>query len=84
MNIIRLDKPALDLLTEYFNHFPEMYHEEYEEHQIDPIRHPDQYFASELLEPIHSEILNNVIENRGVLTRPLLSEWIRQEQEEEY
>ena len=84
--MFQLDKPAFDLLTEFFEEFPELVEEEFEEHGFDPLSDPDMYFEVELLtEPWHRSVLKKVIKNRRVVTRPMVEEWIKQElYEKEY
>ena len=85
LHLVRLDRPAYELLLEWFDTFPDERVKEAHFHGVDPVRFPDDFFQSELQEPIHEEILKKVIKNRGVVTRPMIKKWTEQElAKEEY
>jgi len=75
----RLDKPALELLLEWFFDFPEERIHETLVHGIDPVKFPDDFFSVEFEEPIHHDVLEKSIDNRGVITRPIIKRWIEEE-----
>jgi hypothetical protein len=76
---VRLDREAYQLLVLYMKKNPGIYLYETHDHGIDPIWYPDMYMEIELLEPEHKDILGIVLENRGVITVPIVKEWMQEE-----
>lgn len=81
--LLRLDKPAWELMRAFFLHYPQLEVYEGHDHGVGPLDYPDLYITTELVsEPVHERILAFAEENRGVLTRPLIEAWIGEEMQE--
>lgn len=76
---MRLDRVAFDLLFRFFVQRPDIYLYEAHDHGVDPLQFPDLYMESELMEPEHLQVLGFVEHNRGVITGPMIEQWIREE-----
>lgn len=83
MNFFRLDKPAFHTVLRFFQKYPHILQEEADEHSggyaAAILANLDQYFSVELQEDAHYDLLNEVLKNRGVITKPMIDKWIYQE-----
>lgn len=77
--LIRLDRAALEEMMRYFSKNPSEVEKEAQTHGVNPILHPDRFFSDELLEPIHQDVLEAVVKNRGVLMLCMMKKWIAEE-----
>lgn len=79
MGLIRLDLPAYQLAKEFFQYFPLVYLNEQNIHGAFCPKTFDRYFLDELNELEHQKVLSQVLKNRGVMTKPMMEQWIQQE-----
>ena len=79
----RLDKPAYKTLVNFMLANPKIRAYEAHEHGVDAIEFPDIYFFAELSEEAeHERVLHDVLHNRGVVSKPMVDDWIAEELEE--
>jgi hypothetical protein len=76
---MRLDRAAFLMVTAFFRAHPDVYAQEAAEHGCWPLHNVDLYFARELQEPVHAQLLWRALFNRGVITADLVAAWIDQE-----
>lgn len=77
--VYRLDRPAVEFFEKFMLDNLEILEGEFLEHRIDPIKYPDFYFTAELEEPHHYKVVEEIVENRGVISRPIVEKWIKEE-----
>jgi hypothetical protein len=76
MSHMLLDSSAYDMLKEFFENNEQIYKSEIYIHGIDPLDEYNKYFKQELEEPIYEEIVSAVVDNLGVMSAPIVQQWI--------
>lgn len=83
--LLRLDHEALCVLRNYFRRNPQERVHEARVHGLDPLADPDLYMTLELEEEpeFHANVALWAQRNRGVVTAPMIHQWIAEEGTEE-
>ena len=73
---------ARQIFIQYIESNPRSLAHETEASGVDPLTQTDAYFAQELREPEHSDILSMVNANGGLMTAPMMERWINENSRE--
>jgi hypothetical protein len=81
---ITITNESKQLFLEYINSHPEA--AEHEKHcsGINDLSKVDEYFAIELLEEDHRDVLEAIRKNNNVFSTPLMKRWIAENYQENY